>query len=340
MSKGIVIKSVGVYHPSQIVDNEFYIEHYKKMDEELGVRVSHLLEHLGRNKRFIAEFPEENVLTMAKEACEEALERAEMSIEEVDGIIFSTDTPEYTSPSNAIVLRDMLGATNAHVTYDLNANCVGMIVAVDQGRGLMLINSRIKRLLVVGSSMIHHYGVSSDPVTYASVGDGAAAVILENISLQSDERKGFLDSLYSTKTDLGLHILMPQCGMSNIYNPNLLEEEKRWLWKPFDTEEAEQRCGLMIKQILEDNKLSLKDTKMIFMTQFSKAALKNVSSGLNYPMENMMYIGDKYGYTGTSSPFIALYHALLEKRVQSGDTIVFWSAGSGLTTTALLYRIY
>ncbi|GAA4295242.1 3-oxoacyl-ACP synthase III family protein [Anaerocolumna aminovalerica] len=335
MNKGIVMKSVGIYHPEKKIGNESFINHFKNMDETLGERVSHLLTHLGRQERYIADFPNENVITMAINASKSAIEKAGIDPLELDGIIFSTDTPEYTSPSNAILLRDALEASNAHTVYDLNANCVGMVVAVDQAQALMKCNKRLKKILVVGSTMIHHFGLETDPITYGALGDAAAAVILETV--ETDKQIGFIDSVYATRTDLRDYILMPECGMSNIYDSSIPEEKKRWKWQPFDTEEPESRCGEIIKQVLNENGFAVCQANMIFMTQFSEDAIKNVSNALDYPLEQFKYVGNQYGYTGTSSPFMAYYHAITQEQIKENDVVVFCSVGSGLTAASLLY---
>jgi 3-oxoacyl-[acyl-carrier-protein] synthase III len=337
MNKGIVIRAVGIYHPEKKVENDFFVEHFKQFDETLGERVSHLLQHLGREERYIADFPNENVITMAFEASKSAIENAKIEIEDLDGIIFSTDTPEYTSPTNALILREALRADNAHTVYDLNANCVGMVVALDQAQALMRCNKRLKKLLVVGSTMIHHYGSNTDPITYSGLGDAAVAVVLESIN--TEKKVGFIDSIYATRTDLKDYILMPECGMSNIYNPTIPDEKKRWKWEPFDTTEAESRCGEIIKQVLEDNDYSVDQARMIFMTQFSEDAIKNVANALQYPVDQFKYVGNRYAYTGTSSPLLAYYHAIDSGDIKTGDILVFCSVGSGLTAASLAYIV-
>ena len=335
MKRAIIMRAVGIYHPERKVGNEFFVDHFATIDKSLGERVSNLLNHLGRDQRYIADITKENVITMAIDASKSAIMQAEVCVEELDGIIFSTDTPEYTSPTNAILLRDSLGANNAHTVYDLNANCVGMVVALDQAQALMKSNKRINKLLVVGSTMIHHYGLETDPITYGCIGDAAVAVVLE--AVESEKIVGFIDSIYSTKTNLRDYVLMPECGMSNIYNPAIPEELKHWKWAPFDTTEPEERCGEIIKQVLEDNDYIVNDAKMIFMSQFSAHALKNVATALEYPEAQFKYVGNRYAYTGTSSPLLAYYHAESEGEIVPEDVLVFCSVGSGLTAASLLY---
>ena len=335
MNRAIVMKSVGMYHPKNKVNNEYFVNHFSKIDLDLGVKVSHLLQHLGRDERYLADFSKENVVTMAIEASKSAIEAAKISVEELDGVIFSTDTPEYTSPTNAIMLRNALAAENAHTVYDINANCVGMVVALDQVQALMKSNKRLQKILVVGATMIHHYGLDTDPITYSCIGDAAVAVVLE--AIESEKTIGFIDSVYATKTDLQDYVLMPECGMSNVYNSEIPADQKGWKWKPFDTTEPEERCGEIIKQVLEDNDYMVEQAKMIFMSQFSVDSLGKVANKLNTPKEQFKYIGNCYAYTGTSSPLLAYYHAVEDQEIEPEDVLVFCSVGSGLTAASVLY---
>ena len=46
---------------------------------------------------------------------------------------------------------------------------------------------------------------------------------------------------------------------------------------------------------------------------------------------------DKYGYTGTSSPFVALYEAIKQGRVKRGDYVFMaTSAAGGMYITELI----
>lgn len=335
MSRGVIIKAVGIYHPKNKVDNELIVDHFAEYDQSLGEKVSHLLHHLGRKERYLADMTKENVITMAIEASKSAIEMAGIRVSELDGVVFSTDTPEYTSPTNAIILRDYLEAVNAHTVYDMNANCVGMVVALDQVQALMKTNKRLHKLLVVGATMIHHYGLETDPITYGCIGDAAVAVILE--AVETEKQVGFIDSLYSTKTNLRDYVLMPECGMSRIYDPEIPHELKHWKWQPFDTDEPEDRCKEMIKRILQENNYMMEQARMIFFSQFSKAAIEKVANSLDYPSGNFKYVGDQYAYTGTSSPLLAYYHAVTSGEIAPEDLLIFCSVGSGLTAASVLY---
>jgi 3-oxoacyl-[acyl-carrier-protein] synthase III len=61
----IQIKAVDIYHPKKNVDNDFYIEHFKKQ----GKDIKHFIENImGRKKQYIIDSDQENRLTMGIEA--------------------------------------------------------------------------------------------------------------------------------------------------------------------------------------------------------------------------------------------------------------------------------
>ncbi|MBE3649126.1 3-oxoacyl-[acyl-carrier-protein] synthase III C-terminal domain-containing protein, partial [Paenibacillus polymyxa] len=54
--------------------------------------------------------------------------------------------------------------------------------------------------------------------------------------------------------------------------------------------------------------------------------------------DQMIYVGDRYGYTGTSSPFIALYEGIGSGRIRRGDHVLFWTIGAGYQLVAMLFK--
>ena len=46
---------------------------------------------------------------------------------------------------------------------------------------------------------------------------------------------------------------------------------------------------------------------------------------MNVSKDRILYIGDKYGYTGTCAPFFVLYEAIKQHKVKRGDYILFWT---------------
>lgn len=329
MNSSVVIKDQAIFHPETEVDNSFFLEHFK----EQGKDIEPLINFTGRSKRYID--PTENSLSMAIKSSTKALEKAGISAEDLDMIVYSSGTPEYVSPSNAIKIHQALGGKKSTIVYDLNANCVGMVIALEQVSRYMLSNPSIKYALLVGSEQMSRYSKPSDEVPYANFGDASCAVILERTQ---GTNAGFIDSGFYTDSSFHDTIVLPGCGFSKLYTNDTTEEERKMTWLPFDTNEAFLSAKRSIEELLDKNNLSKSDVKKYFLSQFARGNIENICNQLEEDSSKFAYTGDEFGYTGTSSPFIAMTKTIENEEIQRGDVIVFWSVGAGITCCNVIYR--
>ncbi len=331
----INIISTGVYHPENKVHNNYFINHFN----EMGIEVEGLLNHLEREYRYLSNDPNETVITMAYNASLKALNEANISIKDIDLLIFSTDTPEYTSPSNAVILLDMLGKGDVRIqmAYDINSNCLGMLTALDQASRMLKTNKRFKRALVVGGILFSSVGNPNDVVSYANFGDAASAVVLEKI--EEDVKRGFIDSTHLTQTSECNNILMPKVGYSKITKHGVENgEDNKWFWKPFDASFLSDIWTGLIKEVAEDNGIKASDINHFIFSQFTVPDSRLTLEKLGIDTNKTTYLGNEYGYTGTTSTIIALNRALKTGRINSGDYVILASMGSGAVLSVLLFK--
>lgn len=330
--QNVIIKEVAIHHPDKEVGNQFYIDHFKKKN----IDITGLFNHLGRDKRYHISNPnEENSLTMATKAAKKVLNQGKIKASEIDMIVFVSDSPEYLMPSNALMLHHKLAAVNAHITYDMNGNCIGMLTAIDQISRYLQSNRKIKRALVTGSIMPSFYGRNDDTVYYPTVGDGASAIVLE--SVEDEKKAGFIDSDFYVDSTMCEKILFPACGMSKILDENINTYEKKVSWIPHDVSYFSDQWKKLINKILDRNNVKVSDVEHFLFSQFSKADIMATLDKLDISHEKATFVADRYGYVGCSSPIFALNQAYKEKKILKNKPIVFCSVGSGFSMSAILY---
>ena len=181
MARVAQILSTGSYVPERVVTN-------KEIDEILGVSTSQWLEeNVGiRERRWMAD--DQTTSDLIVEASSRALEKAGVTAEQIDLIIVSTDTPDYLSPSTAIVVQHKLGALNAG-SYDVNSACAGWVTALDQGARYLATEPAMKYVLVTGGYGMSRFLNFQDKKTANLFADGAGAAVLG-----VGEEPGFLAS--------------------------------------------------------------------------------------------------------------------------------------------------
>ena len=94
-----------------------------------------IVQRTGIESRYIAD-QDETVLSLGIQASRKALERANVSPEEVDLVIVTTVTAERAFPSTAIEIQERLGMKNA-IGFDLQAACSGFVYTAWRSRTFM-----------------------------------------------------------------------------------------------------------------------------------------------------------------------------------------------------------
>lgn len=327
-----IIKGVAYYHPEHKVDNEYFIEHFKKQ----GENITGLLKTTGRKNRYISDDETENVLTMGYQAAKKVLEKVYVKPSQLGMIVFSSGTPEYIAPTNALILHSMLHAGQKCAVYDLNANCAGMLVALEQVSRIMKSNPDLKYALIVGSDQLNRYSRYREAITYSNFGDSACAMVIENIFHME---RGFLDSDFYTNSSNHDKILLPAKGMSTVVRDrNLSTQDKLVKWDAFDLSGAFFSAKISIEEVLFRNNLKKENIKKYFLSQFAIKNIKDVAEELGESMDKFVFVGDEFGYTGTTSPMLAYARAVENDELSIGDYVVFWTVGAGTTCVCILYQ--
>lgn len=323
-----------IYHPKKRVENDFFIDHFEKMD--LGKQAQEIMETLGRKSRYLIDNEEENSITMAVEASKNALKDSNITANMLDAIVFVSETPEHTIPANALIINNLLGAKNAHMIYDLNINCIGLLSAIDQVGRHFITNPHMKYALIVGSLNISAIAKDTDLVVYPNIADGSGAIILARE--EEDYKRGLIDSIYYTNSDFNWTMRFPQCGLSKVFDGEINMADKKYLWNPHHVDFFSDDWKRMIETIVERNNLNIEDIDHYFFSQFSRPDAELTLNKLNVSLDKSTFVGHKYGYTGNTSPLFAMDEALKKKRIAAGSKVIFISVAGGYSMCALLYE--
>lgn len=321
------IAAVDIYHPKTVRDNDYFLRRFQSNDKVKGI-----LEKVGRDKRYVIVENEENALTMAINASKKVLENHNIIDGDIDIIIFASTTFEYLSPTNALWLHSALKLKKECVCFDINANCLGMFLALEQASVLLKSKESYKRALVIGADHLSKIGSEDEPIPSIIVGDAAAAIIIEKV--WDDSESGMIDRAYQTDSSFAHTIVLPPKGFS--YSESVNEKIH---WAAFSGIESVDFAAVALDELLEKNNLKLEDISCFLLSQFTKMNIDILQEKKNIPWEKIEYIGDVYGYTGANSLFIAYASRLKKGLIKSGDIIVLWTLGAGYQTGLMLWRL-
>lgn len=127
---------------------------------------------------------DDTTISLAKKAGEAALEKAEVSPDEIGLLVLVTQNPDHGGlPHNSAVLQGELGLPTSAACFDVGLGCSGYVY------GLSIVDAMMKSLgiskaLLVTSDQYRKHLKSGDGNTQLLFGDGAAATLLSRDACQ------------------------------------------------------------------------------------------------------------------------------------------------------------
>ncbi len=261
---------------------------------------------------------------LAVNAAQSAIEKAKISVDEIDLIIVATTTPDKTFPSCATIVQSKLKCKNAFA-FDVQAACSGFIYAVTVADSLIKSNNRIKYALVIGAEIMSRIVDWEDRSTCVLFGDGAGAVVMKS----EMGRSGIISTnLYS---DGNVDILCTNGGISSTGDSGKICMNGREVFK-----HAVDKLTASVEETLKCNNLKITDIDWLIPHQANIRIIEAVVKKLDFPIEKVINTVDKHANTSAASIPLALDYAIQESKIKSGNLVLLISIGAGLTWGSVL----
>ncbi len=322
---GTVVLGTGSCLPAKKLTNHDLEQMVDTSDEWISTRT-------GIRERRIAGKGEE-AYVLAARASEKALDEAGLSADDIDIIIVATISSHMLMPSCACFVQAELGAS-CGFAFDVNAACSGFLYGFDIADRYVRTGKNCK-VLLVGTETLSSRVDWQDRNTCILFGDGAGAVVL---GFEPSVR-GILGSRLQSDGRLWEPLCMyaPQSTNPDLHDANnpgshvLMEGSEVFKY-------AVKAMANAVTDLLEQEKLTLADVKLVIPHQANIRILNNLVDRLNIADDAVFINVDKYGNTSAASIPIALDEASRAGRIERGDLVLFCSFGGGFTWGASLMR--
>lgn len=326
----IKILEIGIYKGSKRVTNDYYIKHFQKQQKEMAHYFDKVM---GRRVRYLTS--DKNTLTMGIAATYDALRKSHLVGTDIDLIIFCSNLPEKIAPQSAMLLHKAIEGKAEALCFDLNANCSGVLAAIELARHQLLGNQSFKRALIVGCDWLNKLISPNNELCYGQYGDVATAIILEKGSSTSD----IIDFTTCIK-DAGMdNIAFPPKGFANVLTKEELSAEDFYVkWGKTNGNVAYELASWQIMTLLERQQMVIEDIGALCLSQFCLSKNREVEECIGIHHSKSIYVGDEYGYTGCTSVIVALYEGILTGKIKRGDYVILWAFGVGTQCIAMLIR--
>lgn len=323
MTKRAVVEGVGHYLPERIVPNAHFESFLDTSDEWIRSRSGIERRH------FAAE--DETTSDLGAHAARAALDNAGLSVDDIDGILVATSTPDLTFPSVATMIQNELGMTRGF-GFDVQAVCAGFIYALANANAL-IVSGQAKRLLIIGTETFSRIMDWTDRSTCVLFGDGAGAIVLG-----AQEAAGTSDDRGILSTDLNSDgryrdMLFVDGGVSTTGTSGKLKMQGNLLFR-----QAVEKLTTTAEDALEKAGLTHGDVDWIVPHQANIRIIQGTAKKLGVPMENVIVTVQDHGNTSAASIPLAMSVGASEGKIKRGDLLVSEAIGGGLAWGAVVLR--
>jgi len=327
------ITGLGYYVPDNVVTNNDLTKWMETSDEWIQERT-------GIKERRYFEPGKDSNYSMATAASRQALERAGLSANDIDVIVYATITPDYFFPGSAFLMQRELQMDGKPV-IDIRQQCSGFVYALSIADQFIK-SGMYKSALVVGSEIQSSWIDKSTKGRNTAVifGDGAGAAVLQatedaghsilSTHLHADGR--FAEDLYvkepgSSRPGRTVTKEMIDEGGFNVYmNGNAVFKH------------AIVRFGEVINEALHSNGYQPSDVNLLVPHQANIRISDYVRQQMGLSEDQVINNIQRFGNTTAASIPIALSEAWEAGRLNDGDLICLAAFGSGFTWASALIR--
>jgi len=331
------ITGLGYYVPENVVTNNDLKEFMETSDEWIQERTGI------KERRWIDLKSGDTTAVMGAKASRIAIERAGLTKDDIDFIVFATLSPDMYFPGGGVQVQDMLDMPTIGA-LDVRNQCSGFIYALSVADQFIK-TGMYKNILVIGSE--NHSGGLEKSTRGRGVtvifGDGAGAAVLSRCE-EKEKGKGILSSHLHSE---GKHAkeLVLEGPSTQRWVPEILENNDPddisyfpYMNGPFVFKHAVTRFSEAIVEGLAANNLEKEDIDMLIPHQANLRIAQFIQKKFRLTDDKVHNNIMKYGNTTAASVIIALTEAWEQGKIKDNDLVVLAAFGSGFTWGSVIIR--
>ena len=266
----------------------------------VGDKINRMINKIGiKSRRIVAEniFSNDLAVNSAKKILKN------YNSKNIDFLIFCTNTPEYSLPTNACILQDKLGLKKSIGALDIILACSGYIYSLSVAKSLIL-SEQAKNILLITSDTYSKFIKKENIKTRILFGDGSSSTLISSKKEKKDslEIKNFS---YGTDGAGYKNAVIYNFG-SRYWKNNKENGDQLDLNGPGIYEFALKEIPPAINDFLKKSSLNLKKIDYFVFHQANKFIIQSLKKKIGIPEEKLLMNMSRIGNTSSSSIPIVL----------------------------------
>ncbi len=323
----VYIKAISYNLPENILTNEMIAEEFpewtvEKIDKKIGIRQRHVTAD------------GETASDLAVGAAEKLFAENGYDRNQIDYLIFVTQSPDYHLPTTACTIQTRLGLSNRLTAIDVNLGCNGFVAGLSLAKAVILAGQAKNVLLLTGETY-SKYMHERDKSNRTIFGDGAAATLV------STEGVAEIGEFVIGTDGTGAENLIVKTGGARHPQPagdlrfddfgNPRSSDNLYMDGPAILNYSLDSIPQLVADVLEKNGVTMEDIDLHVYHQANTFLANLERRKLRIPEERYYCNIENFGNTISSTIPIALCEAIKEGRIQKNTKVLSVAQGLGYT---------
>lgn len=301
--------------PSTKTAVEDYIDYFGEKKIKKFVRTT------GVKERYISN-GNQTASDLCYVAAEEIFSKTNIKREDIDLVIFITQTPDYKTPSTAFVLHKRLGLSKKCTCFDMNIGCTAFLHGIYVAGSMLQAGTVSKALVMMGDSKTVH-SVTEDTAETMMFGDAGAAMVLER-------GEGNMPMTMCSDGN-GFSLIMNACGerfQTQEDKPNV-STYRFYMDGGAVFNFAVETVPKAISEFCKRNHTIVEDYDYLVMHQANLFIMKHIANEVDINPDKVAISIDRYGNTNGASIPVTIVD-LVETTTELPDNMRLLIAGFGI----------
>lgn len=311
MSKAY-IKALSYVTPSKTFTNDDLVKEFPDWS------VDKVANKVGISNRFIAG-DDESTSELGVLASEKLFKEHNINRDIIDLVILCTQSPDYNLPTTACIIQNRLGLKTSCGAFDFNLGCSGYTYGLAIAKGF--IESRIgHNILLITSETYSKYLSKDDKSNRTIFGDAATATLIS-----SEGRASIEKFVLGTDGSGAENLIVRNSGSKKEIN----ESDRLYMNGPEIYNFTLKSVPKLVEGVLQKNNILFSEVDLYIFHQANLFMLTHLRRKLKIDAEKFYSYMKKVGNTVSSTIPIALYHAIKEDKIKTGNTVLLAGFGVG-----------
>lgn len=330
----VYIKDIAYYLPEKVVTNEDIVRDFPEWS------VEKIASKVGVHQRHVAA-ADETAADLAVKAAQSLFKQGKCGPQEVDFVLFCTQSPDYFLPTSACIIQKRLGLRTDIGALDFNLGCSGYVYGLSLAKGLVLAGVARNVLLLTGETYNKHLH-PKDKGNRTIFGDAASATLvgkegmaeIGNFSLGTDGSGA--DNLIIKSG--GMRCPKRQDDLHFDENNNPVSSDYLYMNGSEIFTFTLDNVPPLVADTLSRNDVEKEEVDLFVFHQANKYMLDFLRKKIKITPERFYYCLSAYGNTVSNTIPIALSNALQDGSLTKGMKVVIAGFGVGYSWGGCLLR--